>query len=44
MLEAEKMIRVIFQLPVLLRVILRNLFVGVTYPMSSTLLWVLAVL
>ena len=41
--EAKKMIRVIFRLSILLRVILRNLFVGVTYPMSSTLLTVLAV-
>ena len=32
--EAKKMIRVIFRLSILLRVILRNLFVGVTYPSS----------
>ena len=41
--EAKKMIRVIFRLSILLRVILRNVFVGVTYTMSSTLLRVLAV-
>ena len=41
--EATKMIRVVFRLSILLRVILRNLFVGVTYPMSSTFLRILAV-
>ena len=42
--EAKKMIRVIFRLSILLLVILRILFVVVTYPMSSTPLRILAVL
>ena len=41
--EAKKMIRVIFRLSILLRVVLRIRFVSVTYPMSSTLLTILAV-